>query len=56
MAHIVIHSTETNIEKVVFRNMTLDTANTIADHMNTLALQAAKKVGDTVKLIFKVIS
>ena len=32
MAHIVLTSNQSNISKIVFENMALETAKTIADH------------------------
>lgn len=55
MAHIEITSKENNLHTVVFKNMSLDNARAICDHMNKLNEDAAKKMGDVVKLIFRVI-
>ena len=55
MANVIIQSTETNLTKVVFKNMTPQQAQTIADHMNTLNRLTAEKTGDIIRLVFKVI-
>lgn len=55
MANVIIQSTNTNLTKIVFHDMTRETAITIANHMNKLNEDMAKKMGETVKMIFRVI-
>ena len=55
MANIIIQSTETNLVKIVFKNMANEQAIAIADHMNTLNKMAAERTGEIIKIIFKVI-
>lgn len=55
MANVIITSPESNLTKVVFRNMTIEQANTIAAHMNKLNQIAAEHTGKIIRLVFKVI-
>jgi hypothetical protein len=55
MANVIITSTETNLTKIVFHDMTLANAKTIADHMNTLNKLTAERTGQIIKLVFKAI-
>jgi hypothetical protein len=42
-------------EKVVFRNMEYNTAFTISVHMNTITVNAAKRMGKIIKTVFSVV-
>ncbi len=55
MANVIITSTETNLTKIVFHDMTMENAKTIADHMNTLNKLTAERTGQIIKLVFKAI-
>jgi hypothetical protein len=55
MAFIVLQTPKGELSKIVFTAMTLETAETIANHMNTLNINAAKKIGQAVKFVYKVI-
>lgn len=55
MAYIVLTSNQTSICKVVFKNMTIETAKMIANRMNGLAKLYEEKHPDCLKLTYKVI-
>lgn len=55
MANVIITSPESNLTTVVFRNMTIEQAKTIAAHMNNLNKVAAEHTGKAIRLVFKAI-
>jgi len=55
MAYILLTSPESKLCKIVFKNLTPETAKVIADHMNRLSDRAAKQTGQTIKLVYRVI-
>lgn len=55
MAHVVITAKDSNISKIVFRNMELNEAKAICAHMNRLNEFTAERMGKIIKLVFKVL-
>ena len=55
MAYIVLTSNQSNLCKVVFKNMTIKTAMIIANRMNGLAKLYEKNHVGSIQLTYKVI-
>lgn len=53
MAYIVLTSSQSKLCKVVFKNMTIETAKIIADKMNALAAMTHSEIKLTYKVIGK---
>lgn len=55
MAYIILTCKEIKTTKIVFKNLPIETARTVAAHMNKLSETSAKRMGEAVRFIYKVV-